>query len=54
MDFSVNNAARERQRIRDDFMAAEHGQSHRFHIDVYRTALLCVSVQVCLCVSECM
>ncbi|XP_076444487.1 PAX3- and PAX7-binding protein 1-like [Babylonia areolata] len=25
VDFTVNNAARERQKIRDDFMAAEHG-----------------------------
>ena len=26
VDFSINSAARERQRIRDDFMAAEHGE----------------------------
>ena len=26
IDFSVNSAARERQRLRDNFMAAEHGE----------------------------
>jgi len=25
VDFTINQAARERQKIRDDFMAAEHG-----------------------------
>ena len=25
VDFSVNQAAKERQKLRDDFMAAEHG-----------------------------
>ena len=26
VNFSINKAARERQQIRDDFMAAEHGE----------------------------